>query len=51
MENNFQMKSQRSIAKSGYTSFANWMESADNQECQHVNLIWGAYPLKLEHGK
>jgi hypothetical protein len=100
MENNFQMESQRSIAKSGYTSFANWMKSAVNQECQHINtdlgvipfetrawkiiskwkvnaasqnqgilllptgwkvlsiknvntstLIWGSYPLKLEHGK
>ena len=46
MENYFQMESQHSIAKSGYSSFANWVASAVNQERQHVNTDLGVTPFE-----
>jgi hypothetical protein len=46
MENNFQVESQHSIAKSGYPSFANWVASAVNQERQHVNTDFGVIPFE-----
>ena len=46
MENNFQMESQRSIAKSGYPSFTYWVASAVNQECQHVNTDLGVIAIE-----
>jgi hypothetical protein len=46
MENNFQMESQHSIAKSGHPSSANWEASAVNQECQHINTDLGVIPFE-----
>ena len=46
MENNFQMESQRSIAKSGYPSFANLVAIAVIQEYQHVNTDLGVIPFE-----
>ena len=38
MKNIFvQTDCQRSIAKSGYTYFSDWVASAVNQDCKHVN--------------
>jgi hypothetical protein len=44
------MESQHSIAKSGYSSFANWVASAVNQECQHVNTDFGVIIVTAKLG-
>jgi hypothetical protein len=46
MENNFQMESQHSIAKSGYASFSDLKKIAVSHECQHINTYLGVIPFE-----
>ena len=46
MENSDQVDCQRSIAKSGYTTFSDCLASAVITECQHVYTDLGVIPIQ-----